>query len=218
MTNLVFLVSGNGGNLKFVYEYISKNKIQDVEIHCIADRECGAIDFARKVGIKSKVINYERSSPANLTQYLQLIGSDIIVTNWHKIIDANTVTMFSGKMINLHYSLLPSFGGVIGVKPIELAFEKKCKFIGVTCHYVDEGVDTGEIIAQATFSSDLIFADAVDTAFRAGAVILMDSILQASNISCMLDEKTNQMGTINFSPEIQLDLSTLDDEFWEKLK
>ncbi|WP_159066144.1 formyltransferase family protein [Vibrio harveyi] len=49
------------------------------------------------------------------------------------------VLYYFGRIVNIHYSLLPSFGGLIGVKPIEKALELGCKYIGPTCHIVDEG-------------------------------------------------------------------------------
>ena len=47
-----------------------------------------------------------------------------IITNWHKIIDPVTVNLYCDKFINLHYSLLPSFGGLIGVAPVEKHTQK----------------------------------------------------------------------------------------------
>jgi len=55
------------------------------------------------------------------------------------------VRKFKGRIINIHPALLPSFKGTHGIRD---AFEYGVKITGVTVHFVDEGMDTGEIIAQ----------------------------------------------------------------------
>jgi phosphoribosylglycinamide formyltransferase-1 len=63
-----------------------------------------------------------------------------------KILPANFVSALKGKLINIHPSLLPEFKGAHAVRDALAAGATKT---GVTIHYVDEGVDTGEIIVQS---------------------------------------------------------------------
>jgi phosphoribosylglycinamide formyltransferase-1 len=63
-----------------------------------------------------------------------------------KILPANFVSALKGKLINIHPSLLPDFKGAHAVRDALAAGATKT---GVTIHYVDEGVDTGEVIVQA---------------------------------------------------------------------
>ena len=58
---------------------------------------------------------------------LNKLNPDVIITNIHKIIDSDTLNMFPSKFINLHYSLLPSFAGYIGMETVEKAKEQKWK-------------------------------------------------------------------------------------------
>jgi phosphoribosylglycinamide formyltransferase-1 len=63
-----------------------------------------------------------------------------------KVLPANFVSALKGKLINIHPSLLPEFKGAHAVRD---ALQAGASKTGVTIHYVDEGVDTGEIIVQS---------------------------------------------------------------------
>jgi len=71
----------------------------------------------------------------------------IVLAGFMKLLSPAYVKRWEGKIINIHPSLLPSFKGA---HAIEQAFEYGVKYTGVTVHYVDEGMDTGSIIAQQT--------------------------------------------------------------------
>ena len=212
--NIVFLVSGNGGNLKFVFNSLRVKHIKDVDIYVIADRECGAMEFARDNSIPAVVIKYDRNHNGELLDNLTKIKPEIIVTNWHKIIDGDTVAMFYGKLINLHYSLLPAFGGIIGVEPIRRAYAQGCKFIGATCHYVDQGVDTGRIVAQAIVKTDVEMDRAIEQVFRKGCLILLNTIIK---LLPQLSSDGQQTVKEDFAPDLLFDDSVFDERFWEDL-
>ena len=63
-----------------------------------------------------------------------------------RIVDAQLVARFENRIINTHPALLPSFPGAHGVRD---ALAHGVKITGLTVHFVDSGVDTGMIIAQA---------------------------------------------------------------------
>jgi phosphoribosylglycinamide formyltransferase-1 len=65
-----------------------------------------------------------------------------------ELLGAGFCTRFGGRMVNVHPSLLPAFPGV---RPIEQAVEYGVRVMGVTVHFVDEGVDSGPIILQEAF-------------------------------------------------------------------
>lgn len=219
---LVLLVSGNGGNMKFFHLAAQKQILQNLELCIIADRECGALEFARKYNLSNSLIEYNRSSPESLQKLLDTIHPDYIVTNWHKIIDPQTVGKYEGKLVNLHYSLLPAFGGLIGCKPIKKAFEQGCKFIGPTCHLVNEGVDSGSILSQAIFSAEILYEDAVQLMFRTGCLVLLNGLNHLTNnsISPAAVSTNNVYGKQNcwFSPSLNFEVKSFDSQFWEELK
>lgn len=214
MAKIIFLVSGNGGNLKFFFKSLSFFKISDIDIFVIADRECGAIVFADRSSIPHAVISYNRDNNKALLMKLSEIKPDVIVTNWHKIIDKETISLFRGKLINLHYSLLPAFGGLIGTAPIAKAFDLGCKYVGATCHHVDEGVDTGRIIAQTAMKMDGELDRAIEQVFRNGCLILFSTIIEFLSLNPFDGKKNRSEG---FSPDLLFDESVFDDNFWDEL-
>lgn len=214
MTHIVFLASGNGGNMKFFHQSILENLITGVQLTVIADRKCGSIDYAENNNIKNHVINYQRSAALELSTTLEKAEPDIIVTNWHKIIDNNTVANYSGRLVNLHYSLLPAFGGLIGIEPIQRAYSKGCKFIGPTCHLVDEEVDSGTILAQAVFPIVMPLEKSIDLMFRKGCLVLLNSIEIILGKSLAIHRSIS--GEI-YSPRLTFNESVFDEAFWHKV-
>lgn len=211
MTHILFLASGGGGNFKFFHQAIEKNIVSNIRLSLIADRVCGAIEYAEKMEIDNEIISYSRNNPSILQQLLHEKQPDFIVTNWYQIIDADTVLQHQGKFINLHYSLLPAFGGLIGIEPITKAYEQGCKYIGSTCHLVDEGVDTGKILAQGIFTTDRSLDDAVTMMFRTGCLVLLNglTVLMGQHKQQKLDD-----GTPSFSPNLSFDSTCFDESFW----
>jgi len=212
--NIVFLVSGNGGTLKFLYHAIKQLDL-DLEIGgIIADRDCSALDFAKRNNLINKQIKYNKNYSAELQMVLENLSPDLIVTNIHKIIDAETINRYPGKFINLHYSLLPAFSGLIGMETVSKAKEQNVGFIGGTCHYVNEQLDAGKIIQQGCFavdwSQDLT---AVDTLFKTACICLLGSMMKIFDFS---GDNTNQIifnnTTVNFSPVLQFN-PVFDDKF-----
>lgn len=210
-----FLASGGGGNFKFLYLAQEMKILRDIELFVIADRKCNSVDFAYKNNIYSKIITYEINNNIELMSEMEKINPDIIVTNWHKIIDKDVVEKYLCNLINLHYSLLPAFGGLIGVKPIEKAFKRGCQYVGATCHYVDQGVDTGKIISQSIVKTDIAIEVAIQQVFQKGCLILLNSILIILNNKNLIHLKNNNK--LDFSPSLQFDDGLFDFYFWKKL-
>jgi len=173
---IVFLGSGGGGNLKFINEYTKI--IPEVNVcGVLSDRECGAINYAKKENIFSEVLSFERNKRGNkeLIQALEKLNPDLIITNVHKILSESVVSEFSGKLINLHYSYLPAYGGKIGMKPVDLAIQRNNSFIGTTSHYVTREVDAGRIISQGIFDRYKV-KDIYQKTFVTGALTLLSAI------------------------------------------
>lgn len=214
MKHVLFLASGGGGNLKFFHQALRRQYLAGVKLSVVADRKCGSIAYAERWGLEGSIINYSRTAPDELRCFLAVSKPDIIITNWHKIIDEDTVRSNLGKLVNLHYSLLPAFGGLIGIEPIKQAYEKGCKFIGPTCHLVDEGVDTGKILAQAVFTTDRPFQDAITMMFRTGCMVLLNGIQIAANEK-LVNNSTVTAGL--FSPQLNFDQNQFNEDFWREV-
>jgi phosphoribosylglycinamide formyltransferase-1 len=220
MTRVIFLVSGGGGNLKFLNEAIKLLRISDLSIcGVIADRDCPAASYSLMQSIPVHIIRYSQNNPIELQTILDSHEPDIIVTNWHKIIDSNTVRKYLGKLINLHYSLLPAFAGVIGDVPIKSALDKGCKFVGTTVHYVDEIVDNGKIIGQTVTKvpETLDFSCFMDEIFRAGCFNLLNCILKITHLEPSHDEVLFENGVL-INPGISFRVDCFGVDFWGRIK
>jgi len=212
---IIFLVSGAGGNLKFFFNCIRRGVLKDVELAVVADRECPALEFARRHGLIAEQIQYSRREPQALKKVLRSLQPDVVVTNWHKIIDKETVEEFSGRMINLHYSLLPAFAGLIGIEPIKQAYARGCLYIGPTCHFVENEVDAGRIIFQSVFRSNMPIEAAITKMFREGCVALVFSISKvtrddlAAHSSIVCGDAMGGAGAV---------IEGLGNEFWREVE
>ncbi|MGX1923756.1 formyltransferase family protein [Vibrio sp. NH-7] len=216
MRKVVFLVSGNGGNLKAFDLYLSKASLTDsVKLYCIADRECRAFHFCKEKNIDSFCIEYYKNNNLQLKVLLEKIKPDLIVTNWNKIIDKDLVGEYRGKLVNLHYSLLPLYGGFIGVKPIDIAYEYG-NFIGVTTHEVDEGVDSGPILTQSIYRNEYTLMESYEKSFRSGALMLISDLLTKLNIT--YGQSVRNFEDIEFFPSLNLDISIVNDDYWKVIK
>lgn len=176
---IIFLVSGGGGSFKFTNELIQKEKFPIEISYVIADRECGAIEYARAENIPNAQISYNRNNNTALFDLLRNLNPDLIITNIHKIIDEKTLALFENRFINLHYSLLPAFGGFIGMKTVEEAAKSNVQFLGATCHYVNDQLDAGKIISQSAFAVDWQQPMELiqDTVFQSACLILANAIV-----------------------------------------
>ncbi|MGI9388926.1 MAG: phosphoribosylglycinamide formyltransferase [Boseongicola sp.] len=180
MNRIVFLCSGAGGNFHFIRTAITNGLLPDWEISAvIVDRDCDVFSWCRASGQSAKVLDFEPSkqSPTVLDE-LRRNDPAIIVTNIHKIIAPEIVDHFAGRMINVHYSLLPAFGGLIGSAPVAAALDDRRALLGCTVHHVTSEVDAGPAIAQIAFPAldDRAVDDLMNPMFRAGAIALVASI------------------------------------------
>ena len=188
MREIIFLVSGYGGTLRYVQEAKKFLKLSYSIVQVVADRECGAIEYAKEQNISFSVLKYNRSNSKEFDLILKSYPKALVVTNIHKILSANTLNV-GCEFINLHYALLPSFGGLIGMDPVDEAHKCNSQFIGSTCHELVEEVDAGKIISQSIFKPNWAAKDLVyDTIFQSGCLNLM---------SCILDNKGEGIFEIN---------------------
>ncbi|OQY10899.1 MAG: hypothetical protein B6I29_00385 [Marinitoga sp. 4572_148] len=215
---LVFLVSGNGGNLKFINKCIKYNYIKNVELTVIADRECGALKYARNKNIESYKVKYVRNKNKELINLLLKLNPDIIITNIHKILDEEIVDLFYGKLINLHYSLLPAYPKMIGEAPIIKAI-KETKFVGATVHYVDVEVDSGEIIIQGLTKNVGKKEEIINKIFRIGCLELLFTLINKypEIKSSKLGNSSKERDLI-FSPSLNYNYEIFSEDFWEEVK
>ncbi len=152
------MVSGGGTNLQAIIDGIRSGLITDTEITAVISNNADAYALvrARENGIPAYCISpkdYAGREQFNeeLLKQVDALKADLIVLAGYLVrIPEAMVHAYSHRIINIHPSLIPSFCGVgyYGLKVHEAVLEKGVKVTGATVHYVDEGMDTGEIIAQ----------------------------------------------------------------------
>lgn len=176
---LLFLCSGGGGNLRFIHQAIQHKWLPDWEhIVVITDRECHASNYARQQGLSVSCVDFEEDCQATLTGVAQLYAPDIVITTVHRILGDAFLAAFKGKMLNLHYSLLPSFAGSIGTNTVKAAMDYGVRLGGATVHEVVAEVDAGRPVAQIvfTFAPEDDFVEVMDVEFRAGCIALLGAL------------------------------------------
>ena len=145
MFKIIVLVSGSGTNML----QLIKN---DIKIDCIiADRECKAKNIADEYKIDFVLLNRDKKISKNLLKIFEKRKPDLIVlAGFLSILDGEILEKYKNKIINIHPSLLPKYGGkgMYGLKVHQAVFENGDKESGCTVHYVTSDVDAGEIIAQ----------------------------------------------------------------------
>ena len=148
--NVGVLVSGRGSNLQALLDRLQGG---DCEVVAVGSNkaEAPALRRAREADVPVRVFpqaDYvdRASHDLAMADWLQSKGAEIIVlAGYMALLDPVFIGRFPDRIVNVHPSLLPAFPGV---RAIEQAIEAGARVAGVTVHLVDEGVDTGAIIAQ----------------------------------------------------------------------
>ena len=158
MLRVAVLVSGGGTNLQAIIDAVKDGTITNTELVAVISINANAyaLTRARENGIEALCISpkdYADRADFHkaLLEKINELKVDLIVLAGYLVkIPEEMVHQYSHRIINIHPSLIPSFCGVgyYGLHVHEAVLEKGVKVTGATVHYVDEGMDTGEIIAQ----------------------------------------------------------------------
>lgn len=158
MLRVAVLVSGGGTNLQAIIDAVKDGTITNTELVAVISNNANAyaLTRAKENGIEALCISpkdYADRADFHkaLLEKINELKVDLIVLAGYLVkIPEEMVRQYSHRIINIHPSLIPSFCGVgyYGLHVHEAVLEKGVKVTGATVHYVDEGMDTGEIIAQ----------------------------------------------------------------------
>ena len=153
---IAVLVSGGGSNLQSIIDNIEKGNLNCEISYVIADRECYGLERAEKHGIKNILLDRKVLKEKLSDEISNVLENDdektdyIVLAGYLSILSPEFIKKWSRKIINIHPSLLPKFGGkgMYGMNVHRAVIEAKETESGCTIHFVDTGVDTGEIILQ----------------------------------------------------------------------
>ena len=157
MKNIVILISGGGSNMAAIVR-----KAQDecweqtlgARIACVISNKVAAqgLQFAQSQGVLTRVLDHqafasrENFDAALATCIDEFSPSLVVLAGFMRILSPGFVNHFSGRLLNIHPSLLPAFPGL---HTHERAIAAGCKFAGATVHGVTAELDHGPILAQA---------------------------------------------------------------------
>ena len=158
MLRIIVLVSGGGTNLQAIIDGVESGTISNTQIVGVIsnNKNAYALERAARHGIAGRCVSpkdYESRAMFNekLLEAIDEMRPDLIVLAGFLVVIPEAVTQrYSGRMINIHPSLIPAFCGTgyYGLKVHEAALQRGVKIVGATVHFVDEGTDTGPILLQ----------------------------------------------------------------------
>ena len=147
------LASGRGSNLGAILESCRRQEFPARVVVVVSDREgAAALERARREGVDALFLDpkahgdraaYDRALTATLERYRPGL---VCLAGFMRLLSPAFVGAWSGRLLNIHPSLLPSFPGL---HPHRQALAYGVKVSGATVHFVDDGVDTGPVILQA---------------------------------------------------------------------
>ncbi|MDN5327256.1 MAG: phosphoribosylglycinamide formyltransferase 1 [Moorella sp. (in: firmicutes)] len=147
------LVSGRGSNMEAIAAAIEAGEVPARIQVVISDRpEARALDLARERGLKGLCLEpgeypSRQAYDLALATALKKEGVELVaLAGFMRLLGREFLEQFPGAVINIHPALLPAFPGLNAQRQ---ALEYGVKFSGCTVHFVDAGMDTGPIIAQA---------------------------------------------------------------------
>jgi phosphoribosylglycinamide formyltransferase-1 len=151
-TRIAILISGRGSNCMAIIRAVRDGRLPNCEIAVVISNVVGApgIEAARAFNIPvvtlegrgRKQAEHEEAVSALLVKFRVDL---ICLAGYMRVLSANFVREWQGKMLNIHPSLLPSFPGLHAQRQ---ALEYGAQIAGCSVHFVDESVDGGILIVQ----------------------------------------------------------------------
>jgi phosphoribosylglycinamide formyltransferase 1 len=167
--NLGVLASGSGTNLQALIDRGAKGELGPARLAVVGVNvpDCAALARARAAGLPTFVVDHRdyktrADFDRSVMEALRAHQVDLVVlAGFMRVLGDELLAAFPQRVVNVHPSLLPAFQGVRGQRQ---ALDYGVRVAGCTIHYVDSGVDTGPIIAQAAI---IVHDDDDEQALRA---------------------------------------------------
>ena len=155
--NIVILISGNGSNMQAIVGAAIKGRWEErfnACVSCVISNKADAegLVTAASLGITTAVLEHGKfeSRGAFDAALQQLIDNHqptlVVLAGFMRLLTPAFVAHYTGRLVNIHPSLLPAF---TGLNTHQRALDEGCKFAGATVHFVSNQLDHGEILAQA---------------------------------------------------------------------
>jgi phosphoribosylglycinamide formyltransferase 1 len=152
--NVGVLVSGSGTNLQAILDAERAGELGSAKVVVVLSNVAGvrALERAKAAGVATEVLAHKgfasrQAFDEALIAMLRLHGVELVaLAGFMRLLTPAFLGAFPGRVMNIHPALLPAFPGIHSQKQ---ALEYGARVTGCTVHFVDEGTDTGPIIAQA---------------------------------------------------------------------
>jgi phosphoribosylglycinamide formyltransferase-1 len=154
MLNLAILISGNGSNLQAIIDAINNRELNaKIEIVISNKENAYGLTRARNANINTSLCikDNTHTSSEKIIDVLKNYKIDLVVlAGYLGILSKELIQKYPNKIINIHPSLLPKYGGkgMYGIHVHEAVINNKEKESGCTVHFVNEKIDDGKIILQ----------------------------------------------------------------------
>ena len=148
---IVVFASGSGSSFENICKRFSNDTFVEISKLYCNNNKAFVVERAQKQGIKSIVFQNEDLTNKRILMDLLKVNPDLIVlAGFLKKIPTDIINEFKHRIINIHPSLLPKYGGkgMFGAKVHEKVIENNDRESGFTVHYVDQNYDEGDIKFQ----------------------------------------------------------------------
>ncbi len=151
MGRCAVFASGKGSNFRAILEHLASTP-HDVALLVTDKSRCGAVGIATEWSVPVRTVTYRHrhrtEAEREIQEAVDSFNVDLIaLAGFMRVLSPNFVNRYRNRIINIHPSLLPKYPGRDALLRAYYAGETE---LGLTVHYVDEGVDTGPIIEQAS--------------------------------------------------------------------
>jgi phosphoribosylglycinamide formyltransferase-1 len=206
MTSIVILISGRGSNMEAIVRAAQKEAWPAQISAVISNRpDAGGLDFARAQNIPAKSLDHlqfdsREAFDAELGKLIDTFKPDLVIlAGFMRVLTADFVQRYEGRLLNIHPSLLPLFPGLA---THEQALEAGVKEHGATVHFVTEALDHGPVVLQA--SVPVLLGDTPDT--LAQRVLKQEHIIYPRAVRWFIDNRISidQNRVLISPPESQL--------------
>tara|TARA_B100001093_G_scaffold504320_1_gene559986 strand:+ start:26739 stop:27308 length:570 start_codon:yes stop_codon:yes gene_type:complete len=163
MNKLIILASGSGSNAIKIIEYFENQNDAVVSAVLTDNRHASVLDKCKALDIPTVYFSAALFGSSAFKDLLNSFHPDLIIlAGFLKKIPSEVIVKYPDKIINIHPSLLPKYGGkgMYGANVHKAVKENKELESGVSIHYVNENYDEGQIIAQ--YKVDIDIDDSVE--------------------------------------------------------
>jgi phosphoribosylglycinamide formyltransferase-1 len=187
MKNIAILVSGRGSNMEAIVRACDAERWNARIAAVISNRaDAAGLVFARSRGIAAEVVDHRAFASrdafdAALAECIEHHAADVVaLAGFMRILGAQFVRRFEGRLVNIHPSLLPAFPGL---HTHRRAIEAGCRVSGATVHFVTADLDHGPIVGQAVVA---VLADDSEASLAA-RVLAQEHLLYPRAIRWLVD-------------------------------